>query len=588
VNGSDPSILEAKYRALIEQIAAITYTWSWREDRYSVEHASPQIEDILGYSPAEWAADPTAWYAWVHPDDRQLVVDENKRCELSGEPYSIEYRMLRKDGATIWVQDSWVVVGDRHDGHPVFQGLVFDITRRKLAEERTTFLAHHDPLTQLPNRGLFEELLGSAVARAKRHDLSVGVLFLDLDNFKLVNDSLGHHAGDGLLIQLAERLKACTRDEDVVARQGGDEFLLLISDLERGTDAQDEDLAARVVRTVAERVHDAMKEPFVLDGVEFMASGSLGISLFPQDALDAQTLLKNADSAMYQAKKTEPGGWVRYSTRGEDPTERLSLSTRLRRAVDMEQWILHYQPVVDLLDGSVNSLEALIRWREPNGGIVPPGEFIPLAEELGLIEAIGDWVIDEIASQQKRWADQGLDLTLSFNLSPRQLWSAHLAEKVMGKLRLAEVDAGKVVIEITESTAMADPDRTQRILTELRSWGLTLAIDDFGTGYSSLARLKHLPVDILKIDQAFIRDVHRDPGLASMVRAMIQLAQGLQMIPLAEGVESHGEYEFLRANGCLLAQGFWFARPAPACEIPELLTRVGGLIPAHEPSSEVV
>jgi diguanylate cyclase (GGDEF)-like protein/PAS domain S-box-containing protein len=587
VNGSDPSILEAKYRALIEQIAAITYTWSWREDRYLVEHASPQIEDILGYTPAEWAADPTAWYAWVHPDDRQLVIDENKRCELSGEPYSIEYRMLRKDGTTIWVQDSWVVVGDRHDGHPVFQGLVFDITRRKLAEERTAFLAHHDPLTQLPNRGLFEELLGSAVARAKRHDLSVGVLFLDLDNFKLVNDSLGHHAGDGLLIQLAERLKSCTRDEDVVARQGGDEFLLLVSDLERGTDAEDDDLAARVARTVAERIHDAMKEPFMLDRVEFMASGSMGISLFPQDALDAQTLLKNADSAMYQAKKTEPGGWVRYSTRGEDPTERLSLSTRLRRAVDMEQWILHYQPVIDLLDGSVNSLEALIRWREPNGGIVPPGEFIPLAEELGLIEAIGDWVIDEIASQQKRWADQGLDLTLSFNLSPRQLWSAHLAEKVMGKLRLAEVDASKIVVEITESTAMADPDRTQRILTELRSWGLTLAIDDFGTGYSSLARLKHLPVDILKIDQAFIRDVHRDPGLASMVRAMIQLAQGLQMIPLAEGVESHGEYEFLRANGCLLAQGFWFARPAPAAEIPELLTRVGGLIPANAIASEV-
>ena len=227
---------------------------------------------------------------------------------------------------------------------------------------------------------------------------------------------------------------------------------------------------------------------------------------------------------MYQAKRSAPGGHVVYKPEGEEPERKLSLSTRLRRAVDMENWILHYQPIVDLADGHVRGVEALIRWMEPNGGIIPPGEFIPLAEELGLIEAIGDWVIDEMAHQQMLWIEEGLDLEMSFNLSPRQLWSAHLADKMLGKLRMAGVDPTKVVVEVTESTAMAEPDRTQKILSELHSWGLNLAIDDFGTGYSSLARLKHMPVDILKIDQAFIRDVDKDIGLAGMVRAMIQLA----------------------------------------------------------------
>ena len=305
-----------------------------------------------------------------------------------------------------------------------------------------------------------------------------------------------------------------------------------------------------VAESVASRVHEALAEPFVLNGTEFIASGSIGISLYPQDALDAETLMKNADAAMYQSKRQEPGGYVVFATSGEDPMKKLSLTTRLRRAVEHEHWVLHYQPVVNLLDGSVEGVEALVRWQDPNGGIVPPGEFIPLAEELGLIEAIGDWVIDAMAAQQRAWADDGLDLTVGFNLSPRQLWSAHLAEKVIRKLRAADVDPSKVVVEITESTAMADPDRTQKILAELHAWGLSLAIDDFGTGYSSLARLKHLPVQVLKIDRSFIRDVHRDTGLASMVRAMIQLASGLGMVPLAEGIETAGELEFLRAHGC--------------------------------------
>jgi EAL domain-containing protein (putative c-di-GMP-specific phosphodiesterase class I) len=262
-----------------------------------------------------------------------------------------------------------------------------------------------------------------------------------------------------------------------------------------------------------------------------------------------------------------------FATGGDDAMQRLSLTTRLREAVTKEHWVLHWQPIVEIETGRIESVEALVRWLDPNGGLVPPGEFIPLAEELGLIEAIGDWVIAELARQRAEWSASGLDLRVGFNLSPRQLWSAHLADKILAKLRVSDVDPSDVIVEITESTAMADPDRTLKILSDLHAWGFTLALDDFGTGYSSLARLKHMPVDVLKIDRAFVRDVHRDPSLASMVRAMIQLAQGLDMIPLAEGVETQQELEFLRGSGCRLAQGFLFSRPVPAEEIPALVGR---------------
>jgi diguanylate cyclase (GGDEF)-like protein/PAS domain S-box-containing protein len=570
---------ETRLRAVVEQISAITYTWTWQDNQYFVLYSSPQIERILGYTTREWIADPTAWYDWVHPDDRSAVIEENKRCETTAEAFSMQYRMIRKDGRTIWVEDSWVVVDDEHDERLVFQGVVFDITERKLAEREIAFLAHHDRLTGLANRSSFEEVLEMAISRARRHDLGVGLLFLDLDNFKLVNDSFGHQAGDRMLIELAERLRECTRDTDFVARQGGDEFLMLLADLERGVPGQGDETDLIVPEAVADRIHQALREPFDLDGRRFHVSGSIGIALFPRDGLDGDTLLKHADAAMYQAKKSMPGGHALYAAEDQKPLEKLAFSTRLRRAVDEESWVLHYQPVVDLSDGHVRGVEALIRWLEPNGGLVPPGEFIPLAEELGLIEEIGDWVIDEMARQQRQWADDGLDLEMSFNLSPRQLWSAHLAERVLGKLDAAGVDPHKIVVEITESTAMADPDRTQQILAELHAWGLTLAIDDFGTGYSSLARLKHMPVDILKIDRAFVRDVDKDLGLAGMVRAMIQLAQSLNMTPLAEGIETRSEYIFLRANGCRLAQGFYFAKPAPAEAIPSLAGRKDGLIP---------
>ncbi len=568
---------EAKYQALVEHIPAVVYLDPVSEDDESI-YVSPQITDLIGIEPDEWLNDPYAWRRHVHPDDIDRAWADYQDSYNNHTPLNHEYRMTHEDGTIRWVLEQAFPIDDEAGRPWLIQGVIFDITERKNAEEQVAFLAYHDKLTGLPNRVLFEEILETSIARSRRNDTAVGVLYLDLDNFKMVNDSLGHHSGDLLLAQLGDRLRTCTRDTDMVARQGGDEFLLLLSDLDR-EESLSENSALAATEMVANRVREALAEPFDLHGVPFFASGSIGISLFPHDAQDAETLMKNADAAMYRTKRTAPGGFTVFTTGDTDPSHQFSLTSRLREAVREEHWVLHWQPIVDIETGHVESLEALIRWKDPKGGLVAPLEFIPLAEELGLIEAIGDWVIAELVRQQGEWDGQGLSLRLGFNLSPRQLWSARLAEKIMAQMKAGNVDPRRVIVEITESTAMADPDRTQKILAELHSWGFTLALDDFGTGYSSLARLKHMPVDVLKIDKAFVHDVHNDISQASMVRAMIQLAQGLDMIPLAEGVETPQEYEFLRANGCRLAQGFLFSRAVPAEDIPELVAREGGLLP---------
>jgi diguanylate cyclase (GGDEF)-like protein/PAS domain S-box-containing protein len=577
---------EAKYRTLVEQIPAVVYLDPVDANQDSI-YVSPQVVQLLGVSQDEWLADPYCWRKHVHPEDIDRVWEEYAEAYREHTTLDHEYRMVHEDGTVKWVMEQAYPIRDERGDPWLLQGVIFDISERKRAEEEIAFLAYHDKLTGLPNRVLFEEMLAAAITRARRHDLGVSVVFLDLDNFKLLNDSLGHQAGDAMLVQLAERLRGCTRETDLVARQGGDEFLLLLADLERAPNPSmpGVDMAIFVAESVAERVHEVLKEPFEVQGTEFIATGSVGISLFPTDAIDADTLLKNADAAMYQSKRHEPGGSVVFANHAEDSLQKLSTTTRLRRAVEEQNWVLHYQPIVSLRDGSCEGVEALVRWRDPVRELGQPNDFIPLAEELGLIEAIGDWVLEEVTRQQAAWAAEGLDLRIGFNISPRQLWSANLAEKILGKLRTAGVDPDRVAVEITESSAMADPDRTQQILGRLRALGLTIAIDDFGTGYSSLARLKHLPVNVLKIDRTFIRDVHRDTGLASMVNAMIQLADGLGMTSVAEGIESHAELAFLQAHKCQSGQGFLFSRPVTADEIPELALRPGGLIPARPTES---
>jgi diguanylate cyclase (GGDEF)-like protein/PAS domain S-box-containing protein len=561
---------EVKYRSLVEKIPAVVYVAGVGETGDWL-YVSPQIEGILGYTPQEWLSHPAPFSSFLHPADRERVLAEEAYSGATGEPLRSEFRMVAKDGRSVWLRDDAHLVADETGRPLVWQGLMYDITELKKAEEQVAFLAYHDKLTRLPNRAMFEELLDLALSRAKRKELAVAVLFMDLDNFKLVNDSLGHDAGDELLQQMGARLRQALRDTDVVARQGGDEFLMLLSDLERGAQFTRPDAEASVIaaEAVAERIHELLKRPFAIGGTEFYISGSIGISLFPLDGDDGKALLKNADAAMYRSKRSAPGTSTVFSKESVDPLTRLSLATRLRRAVERKEWMLHYQPIVDLSDAHLVSVEALLRWQDPTTGIVPPNDFIPLAEEMGLIEVIGDWVLEEVCRQSQAWRREGLMIEVSFNLSPRQLWQGNLVNKIMGHLRWMRINPRQILVEITESTAMIDPDRTMRILEEMHSAGLRLAIDDFGTGYSSLSRLKQMPVDILKIDRSFVRDIPEDGHAMSMVKAIIQLAHGLGMVPLAEGIETEEQWRFLAQSGCSLGQGFYFSKPVPATDISQ-------------------
>ena len=561
---------EVKYRSLVEKIPAIVYIAGIGEAGDWL-YVSPQIERILGYTPEEWLAHPTPFSSFLHPADRERVLAEEAYSGATGEPLRSEFRMVARDGRPVWIRDVAHLVEDDSGRPLLWQGLMSDITELKKAEEQVAFLAYHDKLTRLPNRAMFEELLELAMARAKRREMAVAVLFMDLDNFKLVNDSLGHDAGDELLQQMGTRLREALRDTDVVARQGGDEFLMLLADLERGAQYTRPDAEASVIaaEAVAERIHELLKRPFAIGGTEFYITASIGISLAPLDGEDGKTLLKNADAAMYRSKRRAPGNSTVFSKESVDPLTKLSLATRLRRAVERKEWLLHYQPIVDLSDAHLVSVEALLRWQDPSTGMVPPNDFIPLAEEMGLIETIGDWVLEEVCRQSQEWRREGLMIEVSFNLSPRQLWQGNLVNKIIGHLKWMKINPRNVLVEITESTAMIDPDRTMRILEELHSAGLRLAIDDFGTGYSSLSRLKQMPVDILKIDRSFVRDVPGDPHVASMVKAIIQLAHGLGMVPLAEGIETEEQWQFLAQAGCSLGQGFYFSKPVPATDISQ-------------------
>jgi diguanylate cyclase (GGDEF)-like protein/PAS domain S-box-containing protein len=564
---------EAKYRLLVEQIPVVTYVDAI--DRSSTTlYVSPQVEEILGYSPEEWISDPRLWEKLLHPDDRERVLGENLRTNDTGEPFKAEYRLMAKDGRVVWVRDEAALVTDELGRRRFWQGVMVDITERKRAEEQVAFLAYHDKLTGLPNRVMFERVLDLALARARRGGLAVGVLFMDLDNFKLVNDSLGHAAGDELLREVASRLGGAVRATDVVARQGGDEFLVLLADLDKEPSA--EQLGATdLALSVAGRVHDAMKRPIALYGAEFFITASIGVSLFPESARDARTLLKQADAAMYRSKQRGPGGTIMFSATTPDSFNKLSMATRLRRAAEQREWILHYQPIVDLVDGRVTGAEALVRWRQPSGRLLSPADFIPLAEETGLIAAIGDWVIEQVCRQSRTWREMGLNLSLSFNVSPRQLWQPEAVPRLLAEVEAADAIAATLVVEITESTAMRDPDRTQRVLDELHEAGLRLAIDDFGTGYSSLSRLRELPVDVLKIDRRFVRDVPRDPDASSMVKAIVGLSQSLSMQPLAEGIETEEQRQYLVELGCPVGQGFLFSEPVPADDLVRLAGEIG-------------
>jgi diguanylate cyclase (GGDEF)-like protein len=442
-------------------------------------------------------------------------------------------------------------------------GAFLDITARKQAEEQVRNLAYHDALTGLPNRLLFQDRLALAVAQAHRHRQGLAVLFLDLDRFKVINDSLGHTVGDRLVREVAARLRTCVREGDTVARLGGDEFTLLLPHVGQAVDAA----------KVAKKVLDLVRIPFDIDARELFVTASMGISLYPDDGVDAETLVKNADTAMYRAKEQGRDLYQLYTpAMNATALERLALESSLRRALSQDELVLHYQPIFDVAAQRVQGVEALLRWHHPELGLVPPADFIPLAEVTGLILPMGPWVLRTACAQARAWQERQPGLSVAVNLSARQFQEASLVAQVTDALADSGLDPRCLQLEITESSAMQNAQTAIQTLRELKALGVGLSIDDFGTGYSSLSYLKRFPIDTLKIDQSFIRDIGRDPDDAAIASAIIALAHTLKLTVVAEGVETAGQLAFLAAHGCDRSQGYLLSRPLPADRCSELLS----------------
>jgi diguanylate cyclase (GGDEF)-like protein len=410
---------------------------------------------------------------------------------------------------------------------------------------------------------MFQEHLDVALARAARGGLGVAVLFIDLDDFKLVNDSFGHEQGDRLLRDFGTRLRAVTRATDIVARQGGDEFLVLVPDLELSDGPGIEPRAMEVVQSIETKVRSVLDAPFSVAGSDVNLGLSIGVSIYPIDARDRHELLRNADTAMYIGKGRGRPSMHRESA---DARGRLATIQRLRRAIDRDELVLYHQPLVELATGRVLGAEALLRWNDPSIGTVTPADFIPLAEHSGLIEPITNWVVAAVCRQAHEWDEQGHELLQSFNLPP-SLWTPSMIARVIATAKAEDVPTERLMIEITESTAMVQPGRVAQVLASIRSSGLRLAIDDFGSGYSSLSRLRQMPVEILKIDRSFVADLPGDAGAAAIVTTIIDLARSLGIRSLAEGIETEEQRLFLLDRGCELGQGFLLGRPAPAGEL---------------------
>lgn len=521
--------------------------------------------ELLGL-PREQAA-PTfeAFLQTVHPEDRRGVRDALADHVERGAEFAVEYRVRHADGAYHHVVSRAETERDGEGKASRMVGIIGDVTERKALEEQLAILAFHDPLTSLPNRALFMDRLEHTLARAERQEAKPAVLFLDLDNFKNVNDSLGHEAGDRVLVALAERLRACVRPGDTVARLGGDEFTVL---LDRAGEVE--------ARRVAERILQGLGAPVTIDGRQFRLTPSIGVSLGGAGTRPAD-LLRNADAAMYEAKRA---GKARYEVfragMGAGTLDRLELENDLRRAVEDEEFVVHYQPKVLLSSMGVFALEALVRWNHPRRGLVPPDEFIPFAEESDLILAIGNWVLRQACGHTRAWQDQHPGeppLMVSVNLSPRQFRQPDLGESVARVLFETGLAPGCLTLEVTENVLMEDPHAAGATLQLLRNLGVSIAIDDFGMAHSSLARLKHWPIDTLKVDRSFVAGLGEDEDDGVLVSGILNMADGLGLTVVAEGVETSKQLAQLRALGCSRAQGFYFSRPLPRDEVAPLLER---------------
>ena len=494
----------------------------------------------------------------VSPNPMELAMRTNKTVELSANCV-----LIRRDGSESAIEDSAAPIHDR-SGEIAGAVIVFhDAKMSKAITEEMVHLAQYDSLTNLPNRVLLTDRMNQTIARARRNGTRAAVIYLDLDGFKQINDSLGHDIGDKTLQSVAARLSSCVRNSDTVSRQGGDEFVVLLSEISHPEDAS----------VMAKKILNALTSSHSLGDTSLHITLSIGLSTYPEDGGDAETLLKNADTAMYQAKKNGRNNYQFYTKEMNiRAIERQNVEADLGFALERDEFVLHYQPKINLTTGQITGVEALVRWVHPNRGLVPPGEFIPIAEECGLIMPIDRWVLREACRQVKEWEGSGLQVVpVSVNISSLEFRSGDFVESLSAILKGTRLDPNYVELELTETVLMRRVESANAVLRALKGIGVRLAVDDFGTGYSSLSYLKKFPIDTLKIDQSFVRDISTDPDDAAIVTAIITMARSLKKCVVAEGVETEEQLQFLQAHGCEEAQGYYFSEPLNAKRFAILL-----------------
>ena len=552
---------EARLRRLVESNIIGIYFWTAGD---VITEANNAFLDILGYT-WEDMREGRVTLENIRPADRPSNPERNRALDDllrtgSCNPFESEY--ISKDGRRIPVLVGGAFFNETHQDGVAF---VLDLTQHKEAEERIVYMANHDTLTGLPNRALLQDRLRQAIAQAHRSHSQVALLFIDLDYFKHINDSLGHQIGDRVLQLVAERLQQCVREGDSVGRLSGDEFVLILHPSKSGSDAA----------VVAQKALDKLDTPFYCEDHELHVSASIGISLFPDDGHDVATLMRTADTAMYYAKEKGRGNFQFFTQAlNRAAQRRLTLGNALRQAFTRNELTLHYQPQVDLVSGRIFSAEALLRWQAPGKEPIACCEFITIAEETGLILPIGEWVLREACRQLKSWHEQGFDdLVIAVNLSPRQFFQPNFLETIQDTLRQSGLAAASLDLEITEGMLMQRTEDNVAMLRRLSSMGIKLSIDDFGTGYSSLAYLQRFPVDALKIDRSFISGIDQDSNDTALVSAIISMAHSLHLKVLAEGVETPEQIRFLQSRGCLSAQGYYYSLPVSAEEFTGLLWR---------------
>jgi diguanylate cyclase (GGDEF)-like protein/PAS domain S-box-containing protein len=524
---------------------------------------SDELFRLFGLEPVAEDATFDTWRSVLHPDDLQRAEEAVMASVRDHVPLFNEYRIVLPTGEVRWIDAFGDTTCDADGNEQRMIGICIDVTVRKQAEAQIEFLAHHDHLTQLPNRFVAKERLKMAMAYADRANEYVALLFLDLDGFKAVNDALGHNIGDLLLVEVARRLQACLRETDTVSRQGGDEFLVIL------THVQDMD----AVTGSAAKIVDALAAPCEIEGHAMEVTVSVGIAIYPSDAQDSDALMQRADTAMYHAKSTGGNDYTFFSEQMNAAVAMtLSIRSELRQALADGEFALHYQPQIDLASGRVVGAEALLRWYSPKRGLVLPDEFVFVAEDSGLIVPIGDWVLQEACRQAVEWQQAGLpELTVAVNLSAMQFRRGSLQQSVVQALSTAGLAPEYLELELTESILITEAECALETVRNLKSLGIRFAIDDFGTGYSSLAYLKRFPVDKLKIAQTFIRDMDTHPEGAAIVHAIIQMARALNLRTLAEGVETGDTIEHLQLHHCDEAQGNYFSGPLAADEFRQYM-----------------